>query len=98
MRRAGELLESWKIPTGELEYGKNIGGGGQADVFFGWFQGLPVAIKKQRGGGDRLKERGRAHSRLEQRRVRRKVGGRARVRLHVDAPLFRVKSVSLQIK
>ena len=77
MRRAGELLESWKIPVQELQYGENIGRGGQADVFAGRWQGLPVAIKKQRDGGRQMSE---AALRSITQTVRREVRALARVR------------------
>ena len=37
-----------------LFFGDSIGAGGQADVFAGSWRGLPVAIKKARGGDRQL--------------------------------------------
>ena len=38
MRRAADLLESWKLEPSELAYGDKIGAGGQADVYVGCWQ------------------------------------------------------------
>ena len=38
MRRAAELLESWKLDPSELVHGDKIGAGGQADVYAGRWQ------------------------------------------------------------
>jgi len=38
MRRAEELLESWKLEPSELVYGNKVGSGGQADVYLGRWQ------------------------------------------------------------
>ena len=54
-RAASALLEAWKIAPADLWYGEARGGGGQADVFAGRWQGLPVAIKRARGGDAQLR-------------------------------------------
>ena len=41
MRRAAELLESWKLLPSELIYGDKVGAGGQADVYLGRWQVIP---------------------------------------------------------
>ena len=41
MRRAAELLESWKLSPSELIYGDKVGAGGQADVYVGRWQVIP---------------------------------------------------------
>ena len=38
MRRAAELLESWKLEPSELIHGDKVGAGGQADVYLGTWQ------------------------------------------------------------
>ena len=38
MRRAAELLESWKLEPSELVHGDKVGAGGQADVYVGRWQ------------------------------------------------------------
>ena len=38
MRRAAELLESWKLEPSELVHGNKVGSGGQADVYLGRWQ------------------------------------------------------------
>ena len=38
MRRAAELLESWKLEPSELVHGDRVGSGGQADVYLGRWQ------------------------------------------------------------
>ena len=38
MRRAAELLESWKLDPSELVHGDKVGSGGQADVYVGRWQ------------------------------------------------------------
>ena len=38
MRRAAELLESWKLEPSELVHGDKVGSGGQADVYVGRWQ------------------------------------------------------------
>ena len=38
MRRAAELLESWKLEPSELVHGDKVGAGGQADVYVGCWQ------------------------------------------------------------
>ena len=38
MRRAAELLESWKLEPSELVHGDKVGSGGQADVYLGRWQ------------------------------------------------------------
>ena len=48
MRAAAELLNAWQIAPHDLWCGALLGRGGQAEVFGGRWQGLPVAIKKQR--------------------------------------------------
>ena len=48
MRAAAELLNAWQIEPHDLWCGALLGRGGQAEVFGGRWQGLPVAIKKQR--------------------------------------------------
>ena len=48
MRAAAELLNAWQIAPHDLWCGELLGRGGQADVFAGRWEGLPVAIKKQR--------------------------------------------------
>ena len=48
MRTAAELLNAWQIEPHDLWCGALLGRGGQAEVFGGRWQGLPVAIKKQR--------------------------------------------------
>ena len=48
MRAAAQLLNAWQITPHDLWCGALLGKGGQADVFAGRWEGLPVAIKKQR--------------------------------------------------
>ena len=48
MRAAAQLLNTWQIAPHDLWCGALLGKGGQADVFAGRWEGLPVAIKKQR--------------------------------------------------
>ena len=48
MRAAAELLNAWQIAPHDLWCGALLGRGGQAEVFGDRWQGLPVAIKKQR--------------------------------------------------
>merc|ERR1719247_2186763 len=78
MRRAEELLESWKLDPSELVYGNKVGAGGQADVYLGRWQGLPVAIKKQRGGDQRKTSEAALRSITQA--VRREVRALSRVR------------------
>ena len=40
LRKASDLLEAWRLAPTDLRFGEEIGGGGQADVFKGKFQGL----------------------------------------------------------
>ena len=47
-RAAAQLLDAWKISPSDLCVGKLIGSGGQADVYAGRWQGVPVAIKRAR--------------------------------------------------
>merc|ERR1719389_1068411 len=78
MRRATELLECWKLDPSELVYGDKVGAGGQADVYLGRWQGLPVAIKKQRGSDQRKTSEAALRSITQT--VRREVRALARVR------------------
>merc|ERR1719424_1863408 len=78
MSGAAELLESWKLEPSELVHGNKVGSGGQADVYLGRWQGLPVAIKKQRGSDQR--KTSEAAMRSITQAVRREVRALARVR------------------
>merc|ERR1719389_975450 len=78
MRHATELLEAWKLDPSELVYGDKVGAGGQADVYLGRWQGLPVAIKKQRGSDQRKTSEAALRSITQA--VRREVRALARVR------------------
>ena len=76
-RAAAQLLEAWNIASWELFFGDSIGAGGQADVFAGSWRGLPVAIKKARGGDRQLSA---AALKSITQTVRREVRALARVR------------------
>ena len=53
MRRAAELLESWKLEPSELIHGDKVGAGGQADVYLGRWQVSSRTSALLRTGSDR---------------------------------------------
>ena len=52
MRRAAELLESWKLEPSELIHGNKVGAGGQADVYLGRWQVSSRTSALLRAGSD----------------------------------------------